>query len=157
LVRARDIKPDDPDVYGQMARYYEARGDFDQMITALNMRAQKDPASPEAKYHIAVKYWEKVCLPERKECAAFAAERRMKPQYIVDGLAAAESALDIRTDYIDALVYKGLLLRSQAYLEPQRADALVKEADEIIEQVKEIQQRQKGEASAETSGTSAGA
>lgn len=152
LLMARDVRPDDPEVYAQMARFYNGRFEFDKEIEALKIRAEKDPASPEAQYTIAVKYWLRACLPEKdlKDiCGPIQGPAREKPGYITAGLEAAERALAIREDYIDALVYKGLLLRSQAYVEPRRADALNKEAEALLEQVQEIQKRQKGEDQAE--------
>jgi tetratricopeptide (TPR) repeat protein len=147
LVRARDVRPDDPDVYSQLARFYESRGDFDKQIEALKTRAEKDPSSPEAQYTIAVKYWERTCLPENRLCEAKAGgTARDKPGYIQAGLEASDKALAIREDYIDALVYKNLLLRSQTYLPsvPQaRREELLKEADDLLEKVTEIQERRK--------------
>jgi tetratricopeptide (TPR) repeat protein len=153
LVRARDVRPDDPDVYNQLARYYEARGDFDKMIEALQTRAEKDPGSPEALYTIAVKYWERACLPANRQCESKAGPAREKPAYIQSGLEAADKALAIRDDYFDALVYKGLLLRSQSYVAPvAQREGLIKQADELLEKAQEIQARSKsapaGEASA---------
>ena len=147
LLRARDVRPDDPDVYNQLARFYEARGDFDKMIEALETRAEKDPGSPEALYTIAVKYWERTCLPLVRLCEGKAGgTAREKPQYIQAGIEAADKALAIREDYIDALVYKNLLLRSQTYLpnvSQARRDQLLKEADDLIAKVEEIQERRK--------------
>jgi tetratricopeptide (TPR) repeat protein len=144
LLRAREVRPDDPDVYNQLARFYDARGDFDKSIEALQARAEKDPGSPEALYTIAVKYWERACLPENRLCEAKAGPAREKPGYIQAGLEAADKALAIRDDYIDALVYKNLLLRSQVYVAPQaQRDGLLKQADDLLEKVQEIQERRK--------------
>jgi hypothetical protein len=118
------------------------------MIEALAMRAEKSPGNPEAQYHIAVKYWEKACTPARPQCQAMAATTRQRPEFIEAGLDAAEKALDIRGDYIDALAYKNLLLRSKAYVEPRRAEALTKEADDLLDQIQQIQERRKAAASA---------
>jgi hypothetical protein len=47
------------------------------------------------------------------------------------GLQAADKALALNADYTDALIYKGLLLRTQALLEkdPKVQQALIKEAE----------------------------
>lgn len=148
LLRARDLRPDDPEVYAQLARFYFDRGDFDKEIEALKTRAEKDPASPEAQYTIAVKYWQRACLPENRFCETLQGPAREKPEYIRQGLEAADKALAIRDDYAEALTYKGLLLRSQAYVQPNRAEALIKEADALMQRVLDIQNQQKGEAAA---------
>lgn len=145
LLKARDAKPNDPEVYGQLARFYEARGQFDKQIAAMTTRSEKEPNSPEAHHRIAAAYWFKTCIPSRKECAPIAAAPNLRAKYIQAGLAEADKALALRDDYIDALVYKGLLLRSQAYVEPARQAALTKEAEELLAKVQEIQKRRKGE------------
>jgi tetratricopeptide (TPR) repeat protein len=144
LLRAREIRPNDPDVYNQLARYYEARGEFDKQMEALHTRASKQPENPEAQYVIATTYWNKACLPSRPQCAPIAAPTdALKAKYIASGLEAADAALSLRGDYVDALVYKNLLLRSQTYLEKSKArqDALLAEAEQLLQQVQEIQKR----------------
>ena len=145
LMKARDAKPNDPEVYGQLARFYEARGQFDKQIAAMTTRSEKEPNSPEAHHRIAAAYWFKTCIPSRKECAPIAAPANLRAKYIQAGIVEADKALALREDYIDALVYKGLLLRSQAYVEPARQAALTKEAEELLAKVQEIQKRRKGQ------------
>jgi tetratricopeptide (TPR) repeat protein len=141
LLKARDLRPNDPEVYGQLARLYEAHNMFDKQIEAMVVRTQKEPNSPEAQYRIAVAYWNKTCLPPRPNCAATAAAPNMRAKYVQAGLGAADKALVLRDDYIDALAYKNLLLRSQAYLEPAKADALIKQATALVDRIQEIQKR----------------
>jgi tetratricopeptide (TPR) repeat protein len=144
MLKARDARPDFGEVYGQLAAFYDRRGEFDKQIEALNARADREPNSPEAQYTIANVYWTKACLPSRPQCKPIEAAPALKPKYIQAGLAAADKALAIRGDYIDALVFKNLLLRSQAYVEPARGKELVAQADDIMKKVREIQERQKG-------------
>ena len=145
LLKARDARPNDPEVYGRLAGFYESRGEFDKQIAALVTRSEKEPESPEAHYRIAVAYWNKTCLPTRPQCAPIAAPANLRMKYIQTGLAEAEKALNLRQDYIDALAYKNLLLRSQAYAEPAKRDQLLKDADRLLEQIGEIQKRRKAE------------
>jgi tetratricopeptide (TPR) repeat protein len=144
MLKAREARPDFGEVYGQIAAYYERRGEFEKQIEALQMRAEKEPTSPEAQYTIANVYWTKACLPSRPQCKPIEAAPALKPKYIQAGLVAADKALALRGDYIDALVFKNLLLRSQAYVEPNRAKELVAQAEEIMQKVREIQAKQKG-------------
>jgi tetratricopeptide (TPR) repeat protein len=145
LLKAREVKPNDPEVYGQLARYYESRGQFDKQIEAMTVRTQKEPNSPEAHYRIAAAYWFKTCTPPRDQCKPIAAAPNLRAKYIQAGMVEADKALGLRGDYIDALVYKGLLLRSQAYVEPAKQGPLLDEANKLLERVKEIQEKRKAE------------
>jgi tetratricopeptide (TPR) repeat protein len=147
LLKAKEVRPNDPDVYAQLARFYEARGDFDKQIQALTERAEKSPDSPEAQHTIAATYWAKACVDERAECVGGAPKSRaIKAEYIKAGLQAADKAIALRDDYIDALVFKGLLLRSQALLEPGRQAELLGEANRLSDRANEIRKRRQGEA-----------
>jgi hypothetical protein len=66
-----------------------------------------------------------------------------KREQVVRGLAAVEKALSIKKDYMDALVYKGLLLRLQANLEkdPAKQQALIKEAEALQGQAEEVRKK----------------
>ena len=51
------------------------------------------------------------------------------------GLAAIEKALQLKPDYVEAIVYKGLLLRAEALLEkdPAKQQQLIKDATTLSE------------------------
>jgi tetratricopeptide (TPR) repeat protein len=152
LIKASEIRPNDPDVYAQLARFYEARGEFEKQIAALEARAARQPESPEAQHTIAATYYNKVCLPSRPQCAPVAAKTNAeRVKYIAAGLEAENKALALRSDYVDAMVFKNLLLRSQAFLETNKArqDALIAEAEKLLQEAQEIQKRQKEGAKAE--------
>ena len=147
LIKAREVRPNDPEVYAQLARFYEARGQFDKQMEALYARAEKEPNNPEAYHTIAAVYWNKACLPARPQCNAIAAPTSaLKAKYIQAGMEAEEKALRVRDDYVDALIFKNLLLRSQSWLpetSPARREALTKEAEQLGAKVQEIQKRQR--------------
>ena len=142
LVRAREAKPNDPAVYMQLAGYYNRQGEFDKTIEALEARAQQEPNNPEAYYTIATYYWDKAYrdfrLPE--------ADKR---KYVEQGVAAVDKAISLKNDYMEALVYKNLLLRLQANLEknPQRQQALLKEADQLRDRAQELRKQKAAGAS----------
>jgi len=126
LVKAKQAKPSDPAVYKTLAGYYNRQGQFEKTIKELEDAAAADPRSPEARYTIAVFYWD----------AAFRDARLsegQKKEYVQKGLGEVEKALQMKPDYIDAIVYKGLLLRLQANLEKDvtRQQALLKEATQL--------------------------
>ena len=56
------------------------------------------------------------------------------------GLLSVDRALTLKPDYGEALIYKNLLLRSQATVEPDpaRQQALIREADESRERAREL-------------------
>ena len=74
---------------------------------------------------IATFYYEKT-----RDQSISADERR---DYIARGLEAEDRALQINPDYVEALVYKNILLRTKALTEPDPAvkEALIREADAL--------------------------
>ena len=126
LQMARQARPSDPAVYLTLAAFYNRQGQFDKTIAALEERAQKEPNNPEAFYTISVYYWEKAYRD-------FKLTEGQKRDFANKGLQAVDHALQIKPDYVDALVYKGLTLRLQATLEKDhdKAMTLVKQAEEL--------------------------
>jgi hypothetical protein len=107
-------------------------------MEALEARAAKEPNNPEAHHMIATFYWEKA----QKDFTIPQAERL---KYAKAGMQAVDKALQLNPDYTDALVYKGLLLRSQALLEkdPKVQQSLVKEAEGYQRRALETQKKQR--------------
>ena len=142
LIQAREAKPNDPAVYMTLAGYYNRQGEFDKTIQALEARAQQEPNNPEAFYTIATYYWDKAYrdfrLPEPD-----------KKKYVEAGVVAVDKAIALKNDYMDALVYKNLLLRLQANLEknPARQQALLKEADQLRDRAQELRKQKAAGAS----------
>ena len=60
-----------------------------------------------------------------------------------EGLAALKKATELRQDYDDAIAYLSLMDRQKADLttDPAEKDALLKEADTLMDQVKQIKQK----------------
>ena len=136
LLKAKEAKPDDAAVYMQLARYYNSQGEFSKTIDALQQRASRDPNNPEAHYTIASYYWDEAFRD-------FRLKEDQKRDYVSRGLDAVNQAIKIKTDYIEAITYKGLLLRLQANLEKDvsRQQALLKEAEALQAQAKELQKK----------------
>jgi tetratricopeptide (TPR) repeat protein len=133
LRKAREMKPTDPAVYTSLAAFYNRQGNFEGAIEALNARAERDAQNPEAFYTIATYYWEKAYRD-------FSLSDAEKTKYVQMGLTNVDKALALNDNYMEALVYKNLLLRVQANLErnPQRQQALLREADELNAKAEEI-------------------
>jgi tetratricopeptide (TPR) repeat protein len=131
--QAQQAKPNDPAVYLQLAGYYNRQGDFTKTIDSLNERIKIEPSNPEAHYTVATYYWEKAFRDFRLTDAD-------KLNYVKSGLGSVNKALEIKSDYMEAIAYKNLLLRLQANLEkdPKVQQALLKEADILRDKAQEM-------------------
>jgi len=128
LVQAKNAKPGDPAVYMTLAGYYNRQGHFDKTMEALEERASKEPNNPDAFYTIATYYWDEAYRD-------FKLKEAEKKDFVAKGTTAIDHALQLKPDYVEAIVYKGLLLRLQANLEkdPAKQQALLKEAQTLSE------------------------
>jgi tetratricopeptide (TPR) repeat protein len=133
LVKAREMRPNDPVVYTTLAAYYDRQGNFDKLVEALEARVAQEPNNPEAHYTIATYYFNKAS----KDFSLSDAE---KGKYAQAGVVAVDKALAINKDYMEALVFKNLLLRVQATVERNvaRQQALLREADQLRNRAEEI-------------------
>ena len=127
--KAKEMKPKDAGVYQQLAGYYQRQGEFEKLISAVQSRAELEPNNPEAHYSIASYYWDEAYRNTRLSDA-------QKKEYTDKGLAEVEKALAIKPDYIEAIVYKGLLLRLKA---AQSKDA--KEQQELLKKANQLQEQ----------------
>ncbi len=136
LLQAKDSKPNDPAVYLQLANFYNSQGDFPKTIEYLNERIKIEPNNPEAHYTVATYYWDKANRD-------FRLADKEKIQFVQDGLGAVDKAIAIKSDYMEAIAYKNLLLRLQANLEkdPKKQQELLKEADRLRDQATELRKQ----------------
>ena len=142
---------DDPTVYLQLAGYYDRAGNFEEMIAQLTERARIEPDNPEAFYTISTTYWNKAFRD-------FTITEDQKLEYIMSGIDAADDAINLNARYVDALVYKNILLRMQAgemvcvdtddteCINAQ--DGLIAEAEELEALAQQIQDEQRAQAAA---------
>ena len=136
-LKAKEVKPNDPTVYTTLAGFYNRQGDFEKTIAELNERITREQNNPEAYHLVAAFYWEKANRDYRLSEAD-------KVKYVQAGLAAEDKAIQLKGDYVEAITYKGLLLRLQANLEknPERQRQLLREADRLQAQATEIRKKQ---------------
>jgi tetratricopeptide (TPR) repeat protein len=139
LLKAKEMRPNSPDVYKQMAAFYNRLGEFDKTMQALDDGAAKDPTNPEAFHTIGAYYWEKAYRDFRLKDAE-------KLKYIELGLGAEDKALQLKADYIDALTYKNLLLRSKALVikNPAEQQSLIAEANKLRDQALDLRKKKAG-------------
>jgi len=137
LMKAKDAKPKDAAVYQQLAGFYQRQGDFEKLIAAINQRAELEPNNPEAHYSIATYYWDEAYRNTRLTDA-------QKREYTDKGLAAVDKALQLKPDYVEAITYRGLLLRVQAAMEKDAAKqkALLTEANQLQEKAAALKKKQ---------------
>jgi len=139
LLKAKEAKPNDPAVYTTLAGYYNRQGQFNKTIAALEERATKEPNNPDAFQTIAVYYWDESYRDARLK-------DQEKKDYVNKGIQAVDHALQIKPDYVDALVYKNLLLRLEANLEkdPKKQQELIKQADQLRDKAVELRKQKAG-------------
>ena len=109
------------------------------MMAALEQAAADNPTDAAAYQLIATHYWEKAY----KDAALSPAD---KLTYIDAGITATDRALAQKPDYVEALVYKNLLLRLKANMEtdPVRRQAWIAEADALRNQAMELNKARAG-------------
>ena len=137
LMKARDAKPKDAAVYQQLAGFYQRQGDFEKLIAAIQQRAELEPNNPEAHYAIATYYWDEAYRNTRLS-------EPQKREYTEMGLAAVDKAIQLKPDYVEAITYRGLLLRVQAAMEkdPGKQKQLLSEATKLQEQAVALKKKQ---------------
>jgi tetratricopeptide (TPR) repeat protein len=136
LMKARDAAPNDASVYVQMSGFYNRQGDFEKTMEALHKAADIKPDDPQGHQLVATYYWEKAQKDHRLTPA-------QKKDYIAKGIAAADRALKLNPEYIEALTYKNILLRMQGNLETDMAKRtqLYKQADELRNKAMELSKK----------------
>ncbi len=133
-----DLHPEDPIAYRQVANLLNKYGRFDETMEWLAKARDVQANNPEGYYLIAVHYWDKVYRdPSLTE--------QDKKSYIELGLGQLDQALQIDDQYIDALIYKNLLLREQAKVEPKRKAELEQEANELRDKAMKLREKKQEE------------
>jgi len=150
--RAWELNPSDVKACGALAAFYnkplwEGRSRFDDAIGVLERCAALAPDDPTGFYKVATFYWDKAYRDPL-------ITDKQKDEYADKGLAAVEKALALKSDYIDAIVYKGLLYRVKATTTTDRRKAfqLLEEAQALqklaLDLKKQEQQEQEADAAA---------
>jgi tetratricopeptide (TPR) repeat protein len=136
LLKAQQVKPDEPTVYTTLSAFYNRQGEFDKTIEALHKAADLTPTNPQG-YHLVATYYQEKVQKDHRLTPAQAKE------YVLNGLEAENKALALNPDYVDAMVYKNILLRHQARLETDSAvqTRLLKEADDIRNKAMELNKK----------------
>lgn len=144
LLASIEAKPAEALGYQMLAGFYNRRGDFQKTMEAWYRRAAMEPKNPEAWQMIASYYQQKVFLDKRLP-------RAQALDYTLKGLEAADKALALSPDYLDAVTYKNILLRQEALYEkdPAKQKALLAEAEILYKRALELKAKQEGATAAE--------
>ena len=130
-----EMSPEDPLVYRQVANLLNKYGRFDETMDWLAKARDVHANDPEGYYLIAVHYWDKVYRDPDLNT-------NEKGDFIELGIAQLNHALDIDGEYVDALIYKNLLLREKAKVTPSDAEALTTEANVLRDRAMELRVEQ---------------
>jgi TonB family protein len=141
--------PGDARVLAFVARTASNSGRFDEAVSALSEMAAIDPGNPRSHHLIATFYWEKAY----KDLSLTPAQRL---EYVQSGIAATDKALGIDPDFVDALVYKNILLRMAANLDSANRDSLIAQADVLRNRAGDLQRARGGVSGGVAGGVSGG-
>ena len=113
------------------------RAAFDRKAAELEQAAAQQPGNAQAQHLIGSFYYEK-----SRDVALSAEDRRL---YLDRGVAAEDRALAADPEYVEALVYKNILLRTKATMEsdPSVKAALIRDADALRNRALEMAQTQR--------------
>lgn len=117
------LNPEDPIGYRQVANLLNRHGQFDDTMEWLGRARDVDASNPEGYYLVATYYWDKVYRDPDLT-------RNERSSYIDLGIEQLDQALELNDEYVDALIYKNLLLREKAKVDPRNSSALIAQADE---------------------------
>jgi len=136
LLKAREVKPKQPEVYAALSAFYNRQGEFEKTVEALNTAADLQPENPQGYQLVAVFFWEKAFKDKRLTPA-------QQKEFIFKGIEATDKALKLNPDYIDALTYKNILLRMQANLETdvKKRQPLIEEADRLRDKAQALNKK----------------
>jgi tetratricopeptide (TPR) repeat protein len=119
------------------------RAKFDQAVDTLERCADIDTSDPEGHYKLAMFYWDKAyrdpMLGDRE-----------KDEYADKGITAVQASLDVKPDYWQAIVAKGLLFRVKAQVarNPAERKRYLDQAILLQKQASDIRKEQQAAAAA---------
>jgi tetratricopeptide (TPR) repeat protein len=134
--------PNDVKLCGALAAFYnkplwEGRSQFDQAIETLQKCALLAPEDPQGYQKVATFYWDKAYRDPLLDDA-------QKEAYTDKGLESVDKALSLKPDYVDAIIYKGLLYRVKALVakNPKLRQQYLDQAQTLQKQGLELKKQQ---------------
>jgi hypothetical protein len=157
--KATEVAPKDAKACGALAGFYNktlwdekgvpvadgmaGRGRFDDAVSQLKKCADLDPKDPKGYYTVATFYWDQCYRGPLLD-------DERKKQLADEGMVFVDKALALNGDFVEALIYKGLLLREQAKLtrNPATRNSLMEEAQLLQKRAVELKKEQDAAAAA---------
>ena len=146
--RVAELNPNDPKACGALAAFYnkplwDGRSRFDQAIDVLQRCAALAPEDPGGWQKVASFYWDKAYRDPM-------ITDDQKQQYAQKGMEAVDKALQIKPDYFDAVIYKGLLYRVLASVskDPRQRAQYLDQAQTLQKMGLELRKQQQAEEAA---------
>lgn len=143
-----EMNPNDPKACGALAAFFnkplwEGKSKFDQAIQTLERCASLAPNDASGYQKIASFYWDKAYRDPLLS-------DDLKSQYADKGLENIDKALKIKSDYFEAIIYKGLLYRVKAGVtkNPRERQQFLDEAATLQKQGLELRKQQQQEQAA---------
>ncbi len=135
--------PDDIRNIGFLGNLYTRTGDIDTALEWLEKRIELEPDNPEAYYTLGV-----TCWARSYNHMDLSTERRF--EVLERGIEALDKAAELKENYVDAYVYKNLILRQKAAFatEPAKRIEWTNEANELLGRAQEMRQALQREAEA---------
>jgi tetratricopeptide (TPR) repeat protein len=152
--------PQDPKACGALAAFYNKplwddkgevwvegtskgarRAKFDEAIATLEKCADLDPSDPSGHYKVATFYWDKAYRDPLLS-------DKQKNDYADKGIVAVDQALQIKPDYWEAIISKGLLYRVKAQVAPSLSERkkFLEQAQILQKQAMELRKEQQAAA-----------
>ena len=153
---ALEVAPKDAKACGALASFYNKTlldeqgvpvgegetgiGRFSDAVNQLKLCAELDPTDPKGYYTVATFYWDQCYRGPLLDDAR-------KKELADEGMEFVNKALSLKSDYVEGLIYKGLLLREQAKLtrNPATRNGLMEEAQILQKQAVELKKQQDAE------------
>jgi tetratricopeptide (TPR) repeat protein len=140
--KVTEVNPQDAKACGALAAFYnkplwEGRSKFDQAIETLKRCTSLEPNDPAGYYKVATFYWDKAY---RDPLLA----DPQKNDYADKGLEQVDKALEMKPDYWEAIITKGLLYRVKAQVarNPKERQQLLEQAQTLQKQAMELRKEQ---------------
>jgi tetratricopeptide (TPR) repeat protein len=140
--RVAELNPNDPKACGALAAFYnkplwEGRAKFDNAVATLEKCAALAPDDPGGYQKIASFYWDKAYRDPL-------ITDEQKKAYADKGLELINKALELKPDYFDAVIYKGLLYRVLASVakDPRQRAQYLDQAQTLQKQGMELRKQQ---------------
>ena len=140
--RVAELNPQDAKACGALAAFYnkplwEGRSKFDLAIQTLERCAGLEPNDPAGYYKVATFYWDKAYRDPLLGDA-------QKNEYADKGLEQVNKALEMKPDYWEAIITKGLLYRVKAQVarNPKERQQLLEQAQTLQKQAMELRKEQ---------------